>query len=140
MIVIDASVAIQCVIPEESSGAARDIVSSQACIAPDLIVSECMNALWKGVRRDRLTRQEALTAAAVFGEIGIQLAGASSLAGRALKLAMILDHPVYDCFYLALAEDQGLPLVTADKGLVRKYADAGQTGAVVHLLGEDWND
>jgi predicted nucleic acid-binding protein len=37
------------------------------------------------------------------------------LAARAAALARKLDHPVYDCLYLALAEAEGAPLVTADR-------------------------
>jgi len=40
------------------------------------------------------------------------------LRNRALELAIELDHPIYDCFYLALAERERCPLVTADKRLV----------------------
>ena len=36
------------------------------------------------------------------------------LASRAIELALELDHPVYDCFYLALAEAEKTELVTAD--------------------------
>jgi predicted nucleic acid-binding protein len=27
-------------------------------------------------------------------------------------------HPIYDCFYVALAEREHCPLITADKGLI----------------------
>jgi len=37
------------------------------------------------------------------------------LAASAARLATDLDHPAYDCFYLALAVQQQYPLVTADK-------------------------
>ena len=35
----------------------------------------------------------------------------------ALQLAADLKHPIYDCFYLALARQQRAPLITADKRL-----------------------
>ncbi len=40
------------------------------------------------------------------------------LAAEALALALDLDHPVYDCVYLALAIARDLPLVTADRRLI----------------------
>ena len=33
---------------------------------------------------------------------------------------LALDHPAYDCIYIALAEAEGLRFVTADASLVRK--------------------
>jgi predicted nucleic acid-binding protein len=44
----------------------------------------------------------------------------ASLAPRALELALNLDHPVYDCFYLALAEAETAQMVTADRHLERR--------------------
>ena len=41
----------------------------------------------------------------------------------ALAIAIELRHPVYQCFYLALAERNTSPLVTADEQLIRRCAD-----------------
>jgi predicted nucleic acid-binding protein len=46
------------------------------------------------------------------------LVSATGLAPRAVAIAGQLDHPVYDCFYLALAEAEQADLVTADMRLV----------------------
>ena len=46
------------------------------------------------------------------------LIAAEALCVRALALAIDLRHPVYDCFYLALAERENAPLATADEGLI----------------------
>ena len=45
---------------------------------------------------------------------------ANGLAPRAVAIAGHLDHPVYDCFYLALAEKEQANFVTADLQLVGK--------------------
>ena len=37
----------------------------------------------------------------------------------------MLDHPAYDCVYLALARVRALRFVTADTRLVRKFNAAG---------------
>ncbi len=39
------------------------------------------------------------------------------LADEAAEISLGLNHPVYDCFYLALARRESAPLVTADKRL-----------------------
>jgi predicted nucleic acid-binding protein len=44
------------------------------------------------------------------------------LAELALVIALDLRHPVYDCFYPALAEGRGSRLVTADDRLLRVCA------------------
>lgn len=44
--------------------------------------------------------------------------------GRALKIARQIDHPVYDCLYLATAERWEADFVTADKRLGRKLAES----------------
>lgn len=36
------------------------------------------------------------------------------------SIAHTLNHPVYDCLYIALAARDGAPLVTADGALVRR--------------------
>jgi predicted nucleic acid-binding protein len=37
---------------------------------------------------------------------------------RALEIALNLKHPIYDCFYLALAEREGAALISADRKLI----------------------
>ena len=41
---------------------------------------------------------------------------------RAVAIARELDHPVYDCFYLAVSEALDAPLVTADGRLLARVA------------------
>jgi predicted nucleic acid-binding protein len=45
-----------------------------------------------------------------------------ALERRALELAIALDHPVYDCLYLALAERMGVGMVSADRRFLRAMA------------------
>ena len=134
MIVIDASVAIKCVLPEDGSEEAQALFAAEACLAPDLIFSECMNVLWKNAKRGTLTRAEAEAAGVLFGDIGLEILPSGPLSERALSLALSLDHPAYDCFYLALAEARGLELVTMDKALVRKVEATAATPAAIRLL------
>jgi predicted nucleic acid-binding protein len=43
-----------------------------------------------------------------------------ALLESATRLAIELDHPAYDCLYLALAVENDCRFVTADKRLVNK--------------------
>lgn len=45
-----------------------------------------------------------------------------ALMDAATRLALTLDHPAYDCVYLALAEVETCPFVTADEWLLNKVA------------------
>lgn len=50
----------------------------------------------------------------------------------ALKLSLALDHPIYDCLYLALAEKLDAPLISADQRLLA----LAPKGAAIAL--KDW--
>ena len=53
-----------------------------------------------------------------------ELVPSEALHTRALELAIDLRHPIYDCFYLALAEREAAALVTADTRLLAVAAKA----------------
>ena len=55
------------------------------------------------------------------------------IAGDAVRLAIELDHPAYDCMYLAPAHRLGARLVTADAYFARLVAPTVHGGAVVTL-------
>jgi predicted nucleic acid-binding protein len=117
-IVVDASVAAQWVLDEPASERALALRNEEALIAPSLIASEIGSALWKAVRRGAVARADALTAMNTILIPFEALIPVEDLRNRALELAIELDHPIYDCFYLALAERERCPLVTADKRLL----------------------
>jgi len=52
----------------------------------------------------------------------------------ALTLARELRHPVYDCFYLALAIERDLSVVTADARFVHAAAQTVHAGRVRPLI------
>ena len=58
-----------------------------------------------------------------------------TLVADALRLAVDLDHPIYDCVYLALAYRVGGILVTADTRFANKAVGTVYAGHVV-LLGD----
>ena len=102
--------------------------------APDLLLPEFANTIWKKVRRGEIARPEPfLNELRSLSEL-IALYPAEVLIERASHLAFELDHPVYDCLYLACARITDTPLVTADKGLVAR-AGEGQSGLEVRHIG-----
>jgi predicted nucleic acid-binding protein len=139
--IVDASVAIKWVIAEQGTIEALALLGSML-LAPPLLQAECANILWKKVRRGEMSTGEAGIAARVLAGFGLEFCSSEPTLARVLELALALDHPAYDCVYLALAEARGIPLVTADEKLIRVVRTAGQSGgifgriSVVSLLNE----
>ena len=119
-LVIDASIAIKWVIEEEGTSQALTLRRTARLLAPELLVAECANILWKKARRNELSREEALLAARLLQTAAIELVPTRSLLAAATRIAIELDHPAYDCLYLALAIENDCPFVTADERFLRK--------------------
>jgi|HubBroStandDraft_6_1064221.scaffolds.fasta_scaffold716443_2 predicted nucleic acid-binding protein len=117
-IVVDASVAAQWVLEEESTPRANTLRLESGLIAPSLIAAEIGSALWKAVRRRVITSDNALAAIEVALLPFEALIATEELRIRALALAVELQHPIYDCFYIALAEREQATLITADEGMI----------------------
>ncbi len=123
--VVDASVVIKWVVDEPGSEHAVQLIDGPTLCAPDLMMSECANILWKKVRRGELTRDEASLAIELLVRADVELVPTRALASAATRLSLDLDHPAYDCMYLALAVDRGDAFVTADRRFVRVVAERG---------------
>ena len=130
-LVVDASVAIKWMIEELDSELADQLLDEgHDFLAPELIVAEVISVAWK-------KRRTGSIGDAQYGDIVLRIADGPiacrpmrPLAGAAAALARALDHPVYDCFYLALAEAEDAPLVTADRRLVAALAATRLAGRV----------
>ena len=124
--VVDASVVIKWVVDEPGSADALTLLTAHTLIAPDLVLPECANILWKKVRRRERSAEEALFASRLIEAADLQLRELLPLFGPSVELAAELDHPAYDCTYLALALQEQLQFVTADESLVRKLRQHDQ--------------
>jgi len=102
-------------------------------IAPDLIFSETANVLWKKFRRGEVTAKQAERVCRALPDFFQGVVSAASLIGEALELATRLDHPVYDCVYLACAQQHGAKLVTADGKFVSRLKAGGLSHLVIGL-------
>jgi predicted nucleic acid-binding protein len=119
-LVIDASIAVKWVVEEDGTPQALALRKRAKLIAPELLVAECANILWKKVQRDELAEEEAFLAARLLQGSEIELLPTRSLLEAAVRIAIELDHPAYDCLYLALAVDKACQFVTADERFLRK--------------------
>ena len=133
--VVDASVAVKWVVPENGSDHAR-LLAQAKLEAPDLLHVECANILWKKVRLRHLTRREAADCLRLLLVMPVAVVASRELLDSALRLSLELDHPVYDCLYFALALQRRFPLVTADEKLAKAARKQRNLAASVVLLSD----
>lgn len=116
-LVVDSSVAVKWYLPEPGSDRAAALLrSGPRLIAPDLLLAEVGNVLWKR-RRDVPVTEIGAIAAALTGACPVSLYPSRALLEGALSIALAHDRSVYDSLYLALAVGVDCPLVTADERL-----------------------
>ena len=136
-VIVDASVALKWFVEEEGSSDAADLIAaSNPRLAPDLIIPEVLNAAWKAFSRGFMVREQYDSIPRLLPDLFQDIVPTKRLAPRAGALAWELNHPAYDCFYLALAEEQNLPLVTADRRLINRVVDTKFKALVVKLVGQ----
>ena len=132
---VDASIVVKWYIAEEHSEDARLLLAHRlGRHAPDFLLVEFANTVWKKARR-----REIADAQPYLGEIpalreAIDLCPSADLVERAARLAVDMDHPVYDCLYLACAEATGSTLITADRKFSNRVAES-LPGADVRYIG-----
>ena len=133
-LVVDASIAVKWVVEEDGTPLALMLRREAKLIAPDLLIAECANILWKKVQRNELSKEEALLAARLLQGAEIELLPTRSSMEAATRIAIELDHPAYDCVYLALAIHNGCKFVTADERLLRKLDHRRQQTLRAHAI------
>lgn len=133
-LVVDASVAVKWLVAEEGSDAARDLgENGDEMHAPRLMASEIANALWRKARLGEIELSEAGAMIAAVPGMPVRWSSDEEVCADALRLALALDRPVYDCMYLALAHRLGAMLVTADLRFADALSSTEHGGAVQTL-------
>lgn len=134
IVVVDASVALKWFVEEEGTPAALSLLAgSDALLAPELVIAEMCNAAWRMSRVGRMREEQVAIVAAQAGRLFHERVGLGELSVRASELAALLDHPAYDCFYLALAEQRQALVVTAGRRFVAKTRGSRWARQVVPL-------
>ncbi len=120
-LVVDASVACKWFFEEDLSSEALLLARSDAAFsAPDLILAECANAAWRRVRSATIPRAQARAFLSSLPHWFEALVPSARLHEAAFEMACVLGHPIYDCLYLALAQDDGTRMVTADRAFANR--------------------
>lgn len=132
--VVDASVAVQWLIPEQNTSQAMRLLREVAVLAvPDLIYSEVGNALWKRVQRNEIDMNQGSLLIEEFLRLPLDVYPSTELLTSAFQIAHSVSATVYDALYLALSQRLHAPLVSADQRLLsqaRAYRPAVQLIAI----------
>jgi predicted nucleic acid-binding protein len=129
-LVVDASVAVKWFIAEAGRAQALRVLDVAGREAPDLLIVEVANVVWKKALRRQVSATQAQLICASIAHCFDVLHSSDLLIERAVVMALDLQHPVYDCLYLACAEQAGGRLATADRRLIA----AVQGSAFVSLV------
>jgi predicted nucleic acid-binding protein len=116
--VLDASAAVRLILADPAATDLAERVGGAALVlAPELMLTELANTLWKLQRADRLNVLDPQELLAEARELVDRLEPDRHLQPEALALACHLNHPVYDCLYLALARREAASLISSDRRL-----------------------
>ena len=135
--VMDASVGAKLFILESDSEQASALIQIAASlpmsriIVPDLFFIECANIAWKQIRRRILTTEIVLPGLMKLYVLPLINVPSRELYKTAFELAAEHNISAYDGCYVALAQRENAPLITADEKLIA--AMKGKTVAVQHF-------
>ena len=126
-LVVDSGVVLKWVVPEHDSADALRVRAAATAgavrlIAPEFLLVELGNILWKKVRQNQLSKFQAAAFLADAATWPIGYEPVRPLLDSAPDLATQFDRTVYDSLYLALSERESCPFVTADERLVNAVA------------------
>lgn len=131
-IVVDASVMVALYLDEPLSKPAREALlhtrrSGDDLHAPDLLLIECANALWKRIGRGELDRESAMAAINQLSQLeDLERHPLDErLVPPALSLAIAHSLTAYDATYAALAVQLGGTVISGDKRFVARASEAG---------------
>jgi predicted nucleic acid-binding protein len=124
-LVLDTGVAVKFYVPEELREQALNVLAAAESgrlelVAPSTLHPEFFNALWWKHRRDELSREEVREGwEQLVADRPASLYAPEDLMPRAVEITLESGVIVYDTLFLALAEDTGTLVVTADVRLLK---------------------
>lgn len=133
MIVVDANAVFKLIVKEKYSDIAREVILQHTDLgepidAPDVIVPEVLNALWKGyVVRKNLSKKAFDEALGNFSNIvdDLDLIPAGEIKDIAIRIAVSKHITVYDSMYIATSIFRGKPLLSFDEKMLKVASGLG---------------
>lgn len=115
--VIDASAAFEYLLNTPKGQRVSELIQDVPPIAPEMLDAEVLSALRSAVMRGEIDESQALTALEDLADWPIERVSHRFL----VRSAWQFRHNVsaYDALYIALADQRGMPLLTADGHLAR---------------------
>jgi predicted nucleic acid-binding protein len=125
-LVLDASTAAKWLLPadgEDLIPEARNLLIAHErghveFFVPDLFWIEVASAVGKAIRRRRLSPEHGAGLVRDLLAYDLETLPSRTLIERAFAIASTHNCSVYDCIYVALAEEAGCDMITADERLV----------------------
>ena len=124
--VLDASLALAYVMPDEASNAADALmerIQEEPVLAPTIWIYEVASGLRMGQVRKRLTAQMAQSVMTTLTELHIEFEHPDG--HQLMKLSHQTGLTVYDASYVALCLKHQLPLASVDPRLVQAANELG---------------
>lgn len=127
-LVVDASVALKWQFEdeeaaEEATRLLMDYVEGdQELVAPTLFTYEVLSGIEAAIRRGRVPESSGLRAFRFILALDIPLRDFTQLAARAFRISRQFGISPYDAAYMALAQAEGIELVTGDRKLLSTVA------------------
>jgi predicted nucleic acid-binding protein len=120
-LVVDSSVVLKWFVEEPQRELAAALLDGDdLLIAPDLVLCEVTNALWRKARKGEVTSLQA-TGAIREMDSNLTLRRVSpEMTESALQIAQEIGHSIYDCLFLACAFQEEAELFTADVKFIEK--------------------
>jgi len=124
-VVLDASVVLKWYLADEALGEKalgllhKYVSQKLDILAPSLLEYEVVNGLVIAQRRGRIQEETVLAAIAGFFDLDIALQNLSLFHRKVLRYCAMYSRSAYDASYLAIAVEEGLPMITADEGLYK---------------------
>src|SRR5882724_18034 len=122
--ILDSNVALKTVLPEQDSPHANRLIGDfnnglHELLAPDVFPIEIGHALTRAERQRRIAPPDGWRFWQSLMTDAPEFQPSLPLMRRAFELSLKMRIGLYDCLYVALAEEQGCELVTGDGRLIQ---------------------